>query len=73
MNASQARSGSAAASVSNKSVFVPPPITKIDDTGLSQLWLQDLALKILYFQGYLSGFRVAEEMAFPLPAWSTKF
>jgi len=65
MNASQARSGSAAAGVSNKSVFVPPPISKIDDTGLSQLWLQDLALKILYFQGYLSGFKVAEEMALP--------
>ncbi|MFO7584953.1 MAG: AAA family ATPase [Anaerolineales bacterium] len=45
--------------------FVPPPITRIDDTGLSQLWLQDLALKILYFQGYLSGFKVAEEIALP--------
>jgi predicted ATPase with chaperone activity len=44
---------------------VPPPITRIDDTGLSQLWLQDLALKILYFQGYLSGFKVAEEIALP--------
>ncbi|MBN1667483.1 MAG: AAA family ATPase [Anaerolineales bacterium] len=46
-------------------VFIPPPITKIDDTGLSQLWLQDLALKILYFQGYMSGFRIAESMALP--------
>ncbi len=45
--------------------FIPPPITRIDDTGLSQLWLQDLALKILYFQGYLSGFKVAEEIALP--------
>ena len=45
--------------------FVPPPIVRIDDTGLSQLWLQDLALKILYFQGYLSGFKVAEEIALP--------
>jgi predicted ATPase with chaperone activity len=27
--------------------------------------VQDLALKILYFQGYLSGFRVAEEIALP--------
>ena len=45
--------------------FYPEPITKIDDTGISALWLQDLALKILYFQGYLSGFKVAEEIALP--------
>ena len=45
--------------------FSPPNLTKIEDTGLSQLWLQDLALKILYFQGYLSGFKMAEEMTLP--------
>jgi hypothetical protein len=53
------------AAANSGSNFVPPPITRIDDTGLSQLWLQDLALKILYFQGYLSGFKVAEEIALP--------
>ncbi|MDH5507299.1 MAG: AAA family ATPase [Anaerolineae bacterium] len=45
--------------------FVPPPITRIEDTGLSQLWLQDLALKILYFRGYLNGFQLAEAIALP--------
>jgi MoxR-like ATPase len=45
--------------------FIPPPISHIDDTGLSTLWLQDLTLKILYFQGYLSGFKIAEEIALP--------
>lgn len=45
--------------------FSPPGIARIDDTGLSPLWLQDLALKILYFQGYMSGFKIAEEMALP--------
>jgi predicted ATPase with chaperone activity len=45
--------------------FIPPPVTQIDDTGLSILWLQDLALKILYFQGYMSGFKMAEELALP--------
>lgn len=45
--------------------YTPPPITQIDDTGLSSLWLQDLALKILYFQGYMSGFKISEEMALP--------
>ena len=48
-----------------KRVFIPPPISHIDDTGLSALWLQDLTLKILYFQGYLSGFKIAEEIALP--------
>ena len=45
--------------------FLPPVITRIEDTGLPPLWLQDLTLKILYSQGYLSGFKVAEELALP--------
>jgi predicted ATPase with chaperone activity len=45
--------------------YQPPPISRVDDTGLSFLWLQDLALKILYFQGYMNGFKIAEEMALP--------
>ena len=48
-----------------KDTFLPPNINRIEDTGLSPLWLQDLALKILYFQGYMTGFKVAEEMALP--------
>jgi len=45
--------------------FSPPPINSVDDTGLSALWLQDLALKILYSQGYMSGFKIAELIALP--------
>jgi energy-coupling factor transporter ATP-binding protein EcfA2 len=45
--------------------FVPAAISRVEDTGLSQLWLQDLALKILYFRGYLTGFKAAEAMALP--------
>ena len=45
--------------------FIPAPIVKIEDTGLSPLWIQDLALKILYYQGYVSGFKIAEEIALP--------
>lgn len=48
-----------------QNTFVPPPIHHIEDTGLSSLWLQDLILKILYYQGYLSGFRIAEELTLP--------
>jgi len=46
-------------------LFSPPPINSIDDTGLSALWLQDLTLKILYSQGYISGFKVSEMIALP--------
>src|SRR5574338_1263427 len=46
-------------------LFSPPPINSVEDTGLSPLWLQDLALKILYSQGYMSGFKIAELMALP--------
>ena len=49
----------------NKSNFIPPPVNKLEDTGLSSLWLQDLTLKIMYFQGYMTGFKVAEELALP--------
>jgi predicted ATPase with chaperone activity len=45
--------------------FSPPTITRVEDTGLPTLWLQDLALKILYFQGYLTGFKIAEEITLP--------
>ena len=48
--------------------FGPLPITQITDTGLSRLWLQDLALKILYFQGYLTGYEVAENISLPYTA-----
>jgi predicted ATPase with chaperone activity len=37
----------------------------VEDTGLSPLWLQDLVLKVMYFQGYLTGFKIAEEIALP--------
>lgn len=46
-------------------LFSPPPINSVEDTGLSVLWLQDLALKILYSQGYMSGFKIAELIALP--------
>ena len=60
------RSGMNANVVSTSSLrFFPPPISRVEDTGLSQLWLQDLALKIMYFRGYLTGFKVAEAMALP--------
>jgi MoxR-like ATPase len=52
-------------SITQTSSFVPPSITKVEDTGLSLLWLQDLALKIFYFQGYITGFKAAEVISLP--------
>jgi predicted ATPase with chaperone activity len=48
-----------------QSAFLPPALTTIEDSGLTELWLQDLALKIIYFGGYLNGFQVAERIALP--------
>src|SRR5450759_2320220 len=64
-NPTSAKSGSAPTSAGNKAVFSPAPITRIEDTGLSALWVQDLALKILYYKGYMTGFKVAESLALP--------
>jgi hypothetical protein len=52
-------------SFNSQAAFSPPPITRVEETGLTALWLQDLVLKIIYFGGYLTGFRVAEEVALP--------
>jgi predicted ATPase with chaperone activity len=65
MKPTQVKPASGPIGLTRNNSFIPPPISQINDTGLSSLWLQDLALKILYFQGYLSGFRIAEEMALP--------
>ena len=46
--------------------FIPPQINTLEDTGLPSLWLQDLVLKVLYFRGYMTGFKVAEEIALPM-------
>lgn len=65
MNSEQAVVNEITGPQSSGWIFQPPSISSIEDTGLSQLWLQDLALKIIYFQGYLTGFKVAEEIALP--------
>ena len=45
--------------------FLPPVLNRLEDTGLNPLWLQDLTLKILYYQGYMTGFKIAEALALP--------
>jgi predicted ATPase with chaperone activity len=45
--------------------YVPPPINRIEDTGLPSLWVQDHILKVMYFEGYLTGFKIAEIVMLP--------
>ena len=52
-------------SSSTGSAFSPPQINSVEDTGLSPLWLQDLVLKVLYSRGYMTGFKISEEIALP--------
>ncbi len=47
--------------------FVPRVPTSIKETGLGLGFLTDLALKIMYFEGNLSGFELAERMRLPYP------
>ncbi|MEK7312684.1 MAG: ATP-binding protein [Chloroflexota bacterium] len=44
---------------------MPPPINKVEDTGLNGLWLQELIAKTLYSRGYLSGFQIADSIRLP--------
>ncbi len=43
----------------------PPEINSIEETGLSHGFLEDLALKIMYFRGQITGYDVAEYMHLP--------
>ena len=47
--------------------FSPKSISRFQDIGLPSLWLQDLILKVLYYQGYLSGYKIADAIALPFP------
>src|SRR6185436_18671168 len=51
--------------VAGAAKFVPPPISRREDTGLSQVYLEELALKIIYNSGELTGFRMAELISLP--------
>lgn len=43
----------------------PPAVKSIEDTGLSHGFLEDLAIKIMYFRGQLTGHDIAELMHVP--------
>ena len=45
--------------------FDPIAPRSIEETGLSMGFLSDLALKVLYFKGYISGYEMAEAIRLP--------
>lgn len=52
-------------SQSEPSGFIPTVIKKLEDTGLPLFWLQDHILKILYYQGNLTGSQISDALALP--------
>jgi predicted ATPase with chaperone activity len=52
-------------SPSSPSKFVPLAPTSVEETGLGLGFLTDLALKIMYFEGYISGYELADRMSLP--------
>ena len=45
--------------------FVPPVPRSIEDTGLGLGFLSNLAIKVLYLEGDLLGYELAERMRLP--------
>jgi SpoVK/Ycf46/Vps4 family AAA+-type ATPase len=43
----------------------PPPLNKLEDTGLNLLNVGDLVLKVLYFGGYMAGHQIADVVKLP--------
>jgi predicted ATPase with chaperone activity len=52
---------------STRTQFIPPMPTSIKQTGLGLGFLTDLAIKIMYFEGNISGYELAERMKLPYP------
>lgn len=45
--------------------FQPKAVTSIAETGLSDSWLQDLVLKVMYYNGSMRGTQISEEICLP--------
>ncbi len=45
--------------------WAPPPLQRLEDTGLNLLTVADLVLKVLYFGGYMPGHVIAEVVKLP--------
>jgi len=45
--------------------YEPPPPRNLDETGLGIGFLSDLVLKVMYFEGYISGATIADRIKLP--------
>lgn len=49
----------------NPNTFEPPMPRSLEETGLNLGFISDLLLKVMYFEGYLSGSQLAERIRLP--------
>ncbi len=54
-----------APSLIDNQAWYPEPIKDLEDTGLTETFLQDLSLKIMYNRGQVTGYHIAEEVKLP--------
>src|SRR3954449_9441253 len=45
--------------------WAPPPVRSIEETGLNLITIADLALKVMYFGGVMTGAKVADIIKLP--------
>ncbi len=45
--------------------WTPPPVGTVEDTGLNMLAIADLALKVLYYGGVMTGIQISEVVKLP--------
>jgi predicted ATPase with chaperone activity len=65
MGKKQAPGQNAPSSHNKNSDWHPPPLSSLEDTGITKLNLADLALKVLYFSGDLTGHDISEIVRLP--------
>ena len=61
----QARQQTDGSPEAQSSQWMPPYISTFEDTGMNLIFLADLAIKILYFSGFKTGYQMAESMKLP--------
>jgi predicted ATPase with chaperone activity len=52
-------------SIQQQGPWAPPPVRSIEDTGLNLITIADLAIKVLYFGGIMTGAKVADIIKLP--------
>lgn len=49
----------------SKKGWSPEPVKSLEDSGLTESFLQDMALKIMYFRGQVTGYQIADQIKLP--------